>query len=612
MRAERYITRCSRIALVVTSLVVVAPWTAASQPAATSGPILLVPPGQVVPLPTPGTPSQMPLPDYDKDEDNRNEWSRKEFPHWGECRWMPVEWGGKPLDTQPGTVAQRQAVRQSLEKAIAFLQTAPVGNPPIGICPWVVRAGADGRLDQGLAFESSFQLANWGSKTLSRRTPGGRVSRGELLHLGFTFNQMPGQRISPEGPFQDGQGEFFAQGQPDGLFQGFPAYFSLGNPDENFLVIPRNNRPLFRPVAVGRMIRWQLAQFDEELKRLSATIESAKRQYDSYFSATGKAEEERIVGIRIERERATTPEAQARIRANRDAENAAAIKKLREQWDAAANPEHPFSIATRRRAEAQARLASLPADEAQRPACLIKREQSYITPDIAPSGTATCAFTLVERNPDYYDKTLPPTALQLLVLSRFSWLPPIGGLPGDRRRYTWANRHTIWGLDWQKFRRDVLGATEPFDIAKVTPYADEPRSLPDSVRSAQPRETVTSPDSPALAPPGPGALPAPAGTFRLFSTEPPTLQPVNAVFRTAQPIEVRFSGMSGELRDWVAIAKAGAPAEQYGEWQYFDGKVSGVVRFTRALPPGQYEVRAFHPGAARSSSLKATATFDVR
>lgn len=70
--------------------------------------------------------------------------------------------------------------------------------------------------------------------------------------------------------------------------------------------------------------------------------------------------------------------------------------------------------------------------------------------------------------------------------------------------------------------------------------------------------------------------------------------------------------MSGERRDWVAIAKAGAPPEQYGEWLYFDGKVSGVVRFTRALPPGRYEVRAFHPGAARPSSLKASAPFEVR
>lgn len=249
------------------------------------------------------------------------------------------------------------------------------------------------------------------------------MSRGELLHLGFIFNQMPGQRVSPAGPFQDGQGEFFAQGQPDGLFQGFPAYFSLGNPDKNYLVIPRNNRPLFRPVTVGRMIRWQLTQFDEELKRQRARIDGAKQQYDAYFSPTAKAEEERIIALRIERERATSPEAQARIRANREAENAAATKKLRDQWDAAANPEHAFSVATRRRAEAQARLAGLPASEAQRPACLIKREDARAD-GAAASGVVTvhmgAAHRRASRRPAPAHVGQPPHDLG----SRLAEVPP--------------------------------------------------------------------------------------------------------------------------------------------------------------------------------------------
>lgn len=601
----------ARALLISVATIVSAPALRA-QPTKPLGPILLLPPGQLVPLPARGTPSEMPLPDYDKDEDRRNEWSKKEFPHWGECRWMPTGWGGKPLDRQPGSAAQRETIRRNLEKAIAFLQTAPVSNPPFGICPWVVSAGADGRIDQGHAFESSFLLANWASKTLSRRSPGSTVSRGELLHLGFTFNALPGQRVSPEMLQEDGQGEIFAAGEPTGLFQGFPAYFSLGNWDENYLVIPRNNRPLFRPVLLGRMVRWQLARFDEELSRLQASITDARREYDGYFTANARAEEERIIGLRIERQRATTDADKKRIRANREAEVIASTALLRARWDIAADPDHPFNVATRRRAEAQARLTGLSSEDSRRPACLVKREQSYITPDIATAGDASCSFALVERNPDYYDKSLPPTALQLLVLSRFSWITPIGGLPGERYRHTWANRHTIWGLDWQKFRRDVLGATEPFDIAKVAPYAGVPRSLPDSVRSAQPRATVPSPDSPPVAAAGPGGLSAPAGTFRLFVRTPPTLEPLKAVFRASEPIEVRFSGMSGEQRDWAAIAKAGVPAEQYGEWLWFDGKERGVLRFTRPLAPGRYEVRAYDPGAGRASNLKATAVFEVR
>jgi hypothetical protein len=50
--------------------------------------------------------------------------------------------------------------------------------------------------------------------------------------------------------------------------------------------------------------------------------------------------------------------------------------------------------------------------------------------------------------------------------------------------------------------------------------------------------------------------------------------------------------MSGEQSDWAAIAKAGVPAEQYGEWLWFDGKESGVLHFTHTLAQGRYEDRA--------------------
>lgn len=501
--AQTAVTLLAIGALALIGSLAVSPTVSAQAPL---GPILLLPPGMVVPLPPPGTASEMPLPSYDKDDDLRNEWSKAEFPHQGECRWMPVEWGGKPA--QGGdTAAERLAIRQAQEKAIAFLKTAPVSNPPIGICPWVGAAGSDGLIDMGYAVTSSFSLANWATTTLSRSKPGARVTRGELLHLNFTFNALPGGRISPpySSPFQmvDAEGEFFIESQPTGLFQGLPVYFALSNPDENYLVIPRNNRPLFRPVRVDRVIRWQLTLFDKEITQLRATLDNAKREYDSYFTPTAEADEERIIARRAENERARTPELQARIRANRRAEVEQQTKALRAKWDIAGNPAHPFNVATRRKAEAEARLASLPAAEGQSPACLVQREQSYITPDIAAVGTRGCTFNLVERNPDYYDKSLPRTAPQILVISRFSWLPPIGGLPGQRRRYTWANRHTLWGLDWQKFRRDVLGATTPFDIMAVTPFTGDPRPLPKEAAEAAPKSTVPSPDSPPVVPPIP-------------------------------------------------------------------------------------------------------------
>lgn len=87
--------------------------------------------------------------------------------------------------------------------------------------------------------------------TLSRDKPGGRITCGKLLHIGFTFNALPGDRISPAdaAPFRrvDDRGEFFIDSEPRGLFQGLPLCFSLNNYDENDLVITLHNRRLFRP-----------------------------------------------------------------------------------------------------------------------------------------------------------------------------------------------------------------------------------------------------------------------------------------------------------------------------------------------------------------------------
>lgn len=590
--------------------------------AAQSGPspILLLPPGQVVPLPPRGTPSEMPLPDYDGDEDRRNEWSKKEFPHLGECRWMPLAWGGKPPMRRITTVAETQAIQRSLEQVIGFLKTAPVADPPFGICPWVVAAGSDEQLDEGFALRSSFWVANWPGQHLSRNKPGGRIVKGYTLgHLQFFFNTLPGHLISPRNTsgleMADAQGEFFPAGQPIGLFQGFPAYFALSINDEGYLVIPRNNRPLFRPVRLDRMMRWQLIQLDKEIKQIRSAIDNARTEYDGFFGPTAQADEERIIARRIENERARTPEAQARIRANRQAEMRERTEALRARWDVAAIPDHPLNLATRRKAAAESRLVSLSATEAQAPACLIDRERGSATPGLATSGNPDCSIDLVERNPDFYDRSLPRTALQILVIGRFSWVAPAGGLPGSRYRYLFANRHMLWGLDWQKFRSEVLGAPAPFDIATVAPYSGTPRPLPPDAMTGAPRATVASPDSPALAPAS--AMAMPAEEFRTrgpVSTEKPSIEMVLPVYRTDQLVEVRYSGMSGEQRDWLAIAPAGAPIEQYGEWTYLDGKRSGTHKFSRLLKPGQYEVRAFDYGAParKGNAVKARAEFIVR
>lgn len=558
-------------------------------------PIILANPGELVPLPPAGTP-RIAYSTHDARPDTRNEWSKKEFPWDGECRWLPATWGDKPGGGARVTPVERAAVKAQLEKVIAGLKSAPVLNPPVGICPWVRTAGSDDIISLGFALQSSFRLWNWTTRDLSRATPGGPVRNGEMSPLSFTFNKHPGAQDVGEFSASDAEGEFHSEPRITFLFQGFPV-FGAADPAKYHdgiltLVIPLNNRPLYRPMPLGRVIRWQVAELDRELARLQSIRETARQQYDAYFGPTARAEEERIIRLRIERQGARTPEQQAKVRANREAEVEASTRELRSKWDIASTPDHPFNVATRRKGEAQARLAALSPADAARPACLVRRDTE--APDVGVTGDAACSFGLVEQNPDYYDRRLPRTQVQLLTLYGMSDRGPGGGLPATTR-YPWANDYTVYGLDWQKLRREVLGASAPFDLAAVLPGVVSPPSS-----SSETRASVAGAFTRRL---------HEAATAIAGSTGP-ALRPLKPVYNAGQPVEVFFTGMSAEKRDWLAIAEAGAAPTKYGEWFYLDGQVEGFREFSRALKPGRYELRAFDGGG--QYVVKARAPFEVK
>lgn len=64
------------------------------------------------------------------------------------------------------------------------------------------------------------------------------------------------------------------------------------------------------------------------------------------------------------------------------------------------------------------------------------------------------------------------------------------------------------------------------------------------------------------------------------------------VYAAKEPIEVAFSDLPGNAKDWITIVPVGTPDDQYGEWFYTDGKRSGTQAFA-GLAPGEYEVRTY-------------------
>ncbi|HNR57390.1 MAG TPA: hypothetical protein PLJ69_10075 [Methanothrix sp.] len=79
------------------------------------------------------------------------------------------------------------------------------------------------------------------------------------------------------------------------------------------------------------------------------------------------------------------------------------------------------------------------------------------------------------------------------------------------------------------------------------------------------------------------------------------LEPVNPIAITASPrlvapgdlIGVTYSGAPGFDSDWIAIYRAGAANDSYGEWYWLNGNMSGSLTFTAPDEAGSYEFRMF-------------------
>jgi hypothetical protein len=83
------------------------------------------------------------------------------------------------------------------------------------------------------------------------------------------------------------------------------------------------------------------------------------------------------------------------------------------------------------------------------------------------------------------------------------------------------------------------------------------------------------------------------------------------VYDTYEQILVTFSGLPGTSGDWLTIVPVGTPANQYGEWQYSDGRTSGTMTF-KGLGPGRYEVRVYLNWPSGGYNIAQRAYFRVR
>lgn len=72
----------------------------------------------------------------------------------------------------------------------------------------------------------------------------------------------------------------------------------------------------------------------------------------------------------------------------------------------------------------------------------------------------------------------------------------------------------------------------------------------------------------------------------------PLVWTTKEVYRTGEPVEIIYEGLSGMTNDWITLIERNRPVQQYGQWFYTNGKRSGRFTFKGAAA-GSYEVRLY-------------------
>ncbi|HYJ78112.1 MAG TPA: hypothetical protein VEW03_00720, partial [Longimicrobiaceae bacterium] len=81
-------------------------------------------------------------------------------------------------------------------------------------------------------------------------------------------------------------------------------------------------------------------------------------------------------------------------------------------------------------------------------------------------------------------------------------------------------------------------------------------------------------------------------------------------YEPGEPIMVDYGGFPGAQGDWIAIVRPGDPDDTHGSWYYTAGRTAGSQEFP-ALPPGEYEVRAYFDWPAGGYNVRSRYRFRV-
>lgn len=342
--------------------------------------------------------------------DGPGAWAPWRANYYNEAPELARDWG---LDAKQLTLFDR-----NLQSMVATLRQAPVLREAHSIRLWTTSgslqanfSAVDGVPITRLPAMGTLMVGPWIAEWTKRDAKGQLRSAGETSHIMLNVNAIP--TYSEASWMEDAEGAFFPLHR---LPSPFPGTMLIGHNIEALLVLRPGRPDPYVPVSRERVLRAQIARLRDADRMVELSLTAAKAELARYLAPAQEAE----------RQKRIAQEAEGFVRMNRMSE-AAALERAtaRERGrqralEEAANPPRsaPIYSMVRTREALQAQRDALSATERAAPAWVSAGTiwsgdpVSFLAPD-APGAVA-----IVRRNPAFYDRALPRTSIQLVVISK--------------------------------------------------------------------------------------------------------------------------------------------------------------------------------------------------
>ena len=351
------------------------------------------------------------------------------------------------------TAAEVQAWQARLQQLAAIIRTSPAVAQPVGFA-----AEAWGNLDgygppaPGEPAGKSVPLAgslSFGAFPLVEFTRNGRLMNedlkgGETELLQFTVNRidrsMFGAQMPPEWSGEEASG--FTEPKAGAAIAGLMRL-------DDVLVVRANQKPLWLPMPLDEAVAPVVHQRRRLYETRRDTFAKEQAAFAEWLTPAARA------ARRADWQRsAASMGAQGGVfLANMESADLAIEKAKRVQYATGGPDERGVKESERELQDAEAVLERLYPEARTAPACYDASASTLAAKFHTVAGASRWCVPLVKTNWDYFDRTLPRSEPQILMVSSFMRCFTKESLTTPTRGGCMVNRQLVESMDWTAVRR---------------------------------------------------------------------------------------------------------------------------------------------------------------